>query len=285
MKFILILLFVAASHQANCSEKIFGYTNNAEPFPKGAKEIYFWLTSRSNKGTGTYQAYDVRQEFEYGLTDDTAVSVYLNERYHKIEGSAPLDDTGSPEYPDRDQFEFQGLQMSINKNFSSPYQNPLGFSLYIEPGYSRIFKITGQRQDEYSIEVKFMFQKNFDDDQVIWAMNISPELETRSFEGESVFTPELAFEVTTGVSWRLGSGYYLGVEGRYHSEYPELILDKAEHYGVFLGPTLHYGAEGWWANLTYLPQIKGWMEDPNKGGLHLAEHEVSEIRFITAITF
>ena len=217
MKHLLILSLLFTSTVSSAGEKLFGYSYGAEPFPKGAMELYAWVTHRNSKGQGTYQAYDVRQEFEYGLTDTTSLSFYLNQRYYDIQNAAPVDDVGNPEYPNKKGWEFQGTQFALIHNFISPYQNPhgFGFSLYVEPGYSRVFKITGQRQDEYAVEIKLLFQKNFMDDTMFFVFNINNELEWRRIHGEQRMT-ELATEMTTGLSKRIADGTFIGLNRNDH---------------------------------------------------------------------
>ncbi|MGE0764634.1 MAG: DUF6662 family protein [Bdellovibrionales bacterium] len=285
---LLSVLFLIAATTLTCptfaGEKIFGYSYTAEPFPKGALEVYSWTTYRANKGAGKYRALDIRQEIEYGWTDKTAVAMYLNQSYHKIENAAPTDENGDPEYANRESFNFQGVQFAAVHNLKSPYQNPYGLSLYFEPGYSTVFKITGQRQQEYSFEFKVLFQKNFMDDTLIFAFNFSPEWEWRRFEGEDDFASELAVEATTGLSYRLRSNWMAGLEARYHSEYPDTEF-PIEHYALFLGPNIHYAKKHFWATLTFLPQVYGWMDDHSRRhNLHLSEHEVHETRLVMAWT-
>lgn len=287
MKHLFILCLLFASSHSFASEKLFGYSYGAEPFPKGAMELYGWVTMRNSKGQGTYQVYDVRQEFEYGLTDKTAVSFYLNQRHYDIQNSAPVDDDGNAEYPNKKGWEFQGSQFAIIHNFISPYQNKhgVGFSLYVEPGYSRVFKITGQRQDEYSLEMKLLFQKNLMDDTMFFVFNFNTELEYRRIHGEERQS-ELANEITTGLSKRIANGTFIGLEGRYHTEYPSMNLGNQEHYAYFLGPNIHYAEKEWWVTLTYLPQIAGWQNDASRSRtLHLHEHESYEMRLVAALIF
>ena len=268
-------------------ENLFGYVTGADTLPKGANEVYLWATDRRDKGQGKYAAQDYRIELERGLTDHLTGSLYLNWRAHDIDGAAPADETGMPEYPDINRFGFQGVQGSLKYNFLSPYTHPFGLSLYVEPGYSEIFKITGQEQQEMSLETKLIVQKNFLEDQLIWATNLTPEFEVRKFEGEDEWETELSFEVTSGVSYRFAPKWFGGLEGRYHSEYPDWPdANTREHYGLFLGPTLHYGAKQWWWTFTYLPQLTGRPSDPNRDeDLHLHEHEKRELRMKVGYNF
>jgi hypothetical protein len=133
-----------------------------------------------------------------------------------------------------------------------------------------------------------LFQKNFLDDQLIAVLNINPELEYRKFKSESGgWENEIALEFTGGLSYRVAPNWYLGLEGRYHSEYPNFThgLDR-EHWAVFLGPVLHYGGERWWWTFTILPQVYGKPHDNERSGtLHLAEHEKLEVRLKVGYNF
>lgn len=288
LKSILIMTLLATPIFSSATERLFGYSAGAEPLPKGAKELYLWVTSRTSKGQGTYQAYDISQEFEYGLTDRGHISLYLNQRYFNIQNSAPEDDDGNPLYNNREGFYFQGPQAAYVYNFISPYLNKhgFGFSLYLEPGYSRIFKINGKKMDEYYLETKLLFQKNFDNDTMFFVFNINVETEWRKFQDAEDSETELATELTTGLSKRVADGTFIGLEGRYHSEYPSMNFGNQEHYAYFLGPNIHYAQKRWWVTLTYLPQVGGWSTNPaRKRGLHLSEHEEFEMRLISAVNF
>ena len=150
-----------------------------------------------------------------------------------------------------------------------------------------MFKISGEKQNQWSLEFKGIFQKNFLDDQLIAVLNITPELETRKFIGSSKWETELELEFTGGLTYRFAPGWYAGVEMRYHSEYPDFVHElKREHWAMFAGPVVHYGAEKWWATLTILPQFYGEPHDPTRSNvLHLGEHEKLEVRLKTGINF
>ncbi len=282
---MIIVVALLGCLETKADENVFGYVTGADTLPKGSWELYQWLTYRSQKANGTYSAIDARTEIEHGITEQFTASLYLNFRQHAIKGAAPTDPgTGLPEYEDRDTgLNFQGVQAAFKYNFLSTYKDAFGFSLYLEPGYSRIFKITGQSQDEFSLEMKLIFQKDFLEGLLIWALNVTPEHEVRKFEGGD-WEKELAVEVTSGLSYRFIPKWFGSVEARYHSEYPE--YGAREHYAVFLGPSVHYGDEKWWFTYTWLPQLFGGpTEIPGSGQLHLGEHEKSESRLKVGYNF
>ncbi len=288
---IVLACVAIGARRARADENYFGYSYGSETLPKGAFEAYSWMTWRTSKGQGSYNALDLRQEIEYGITDRLQASFYLNERYLSIDGAAPFeeeDGVETPEYPDRNEFEFQGVQASLKYNVLSPYKDPLGFAVYVEPGWSRVFKITGEKQNEWSLEFKGIFQKNFLDDQLIAVLNITPELEVRKFiGGGNKWETELALEATGGLIYRIAPKWFAGVEVRYHSEYPDFVHELTrEHWATFVGPVIHYGAEKWWATLTVLPQVYGAPQDDSRSTtLHLEEHEKLEVRLKTGINF
>lgn len=93
-------------------------------------------------------------------------------------------------------------------------------------------------------------------------------------------------EWTHGLSYRIFPKWYVGVENRWHTEFPNMDINNQEHLGVFVGPTIHYGDEKWWATLTVLPQVYGWPDDSGRGkDFHLEEHEQVELRLKVGFNF
>ena len=255
---------------ARADENMFGYTYGSETLPKGKGEIYAWITRRSGKESGTYHAWDLSTEGEYGFSDRFQTSLYLNWRAHDIENV--------PGFDDRDGLGFQGAQLAFKVRLTSPYDSPIGLALYFEPGYSHIEKISGERVQEWEFESKLIAQKNFAGDKLITAANFMVEQEfERASGGGPDFEGELLMELTAGASLRVAPRWFVGVEGRGHTEFPDMDLGNQEHLAWFLGPNLHYGSKKWWFTATVLQQVDGW---PNTGdsSLHLEEHERSEMR-------
>lgn len=273
---------VGVAGSAAADENLLGYSYGSETLPKGKTEAYAWITHRAGKDEGTYRATDYKFELEHGLTDRLQMSGYLNFASHKIDGL-------EPEFEDRDRnFGFQGAQVSFKYAILSPYKDPIGLAVYLEPGYSRIHKVSGERNREWEIEAKLIAQKNFLNDQLIWIGNITYEQEFEKEREDGVWSDEwekeAALEFTTGLSYRFAPNWFAGVEARYHSEYPG-FPDKVdrEHQAFFFGPTLHWGGERAWVTATWLPQIGG---SPSPGrALHLEEHEKNEFRLKVGYNF
>jgi len=267
-------------------ENLHGYVYGAETLPRGRWEAYQWITWREGKGEGGYRAFDLRTELETGLTDKLQGALYVNTRGHRVHGV--------PELDDRDSFQFQGVSAELKYRLRSPYLDGYGLALYLEPGFSRVEKVSGEVEKEIELEAKVIFQRNFLDDTLVWSVNFTLEPEwvvgTREEhedgaggeEDEEEARRELTEELATGISYRIASRWFAGAELRLHSEWPDFA--HREHLALFLGPNLHFGGERWWWTLTVLPQIWGRPSGEVRG-LQLEEHERLEVRFKLGYNF
>lgn len=278
---IMFLLTVAYFGPARADENLFGYIYGSDTLPKGRTEIYNWLTLRTGKGAGTYRAWDEMLEFEHGFTDRLQGSIYIKGRSHRISGGALEEE---PERKLNRGLEFDGVNVSVKYNLLSVYKDLFGLALYLEPSYSRVSKVAGERMNQFGLETKVILQKNFLDDQLVTAYNFTIEPEWAEIKASNKSKKELEIEHTLGASYRVLPNWFLGIEGRYHSEYPK--FGSREFGAYFLGPNIHYGTERWWATFTFLPQISGSPKTPDReSGLHLGEHEKWEFRLKVAFNF
>lgn len=167
-------------------ENLLGYTIGAETLPKGAAEAYLWITHHGDKRRGSYAAQYLRAEYEYGLSDRTSVSAYLNAYRHAYdcgeEGCAgPLEEgeiTGSLH-----KTQLSGFSLETKHMLLSPYKDDLGLALYGEVTYDTIDSITGEKGTGFELEGKVIFQKPYMDGQLQWLSNIEIEAESWKPEG------------------------------------------------------------------------------------------------------
>lgn len=274
-----------AATPAHADENYFAYSYGAEGTPKGATEAYLWATDRRGKERGDYNAQDYRFELEQGVTGRLAISGYLNFRSVKARGL-------EPEFKDvKRDFSFQGINTAFKYNLLSPYRDGLGLTFYVEPGWSRIDQVTGEKGTEYELELKALLQKNFLDDRLIAVANFTfePEWEKEKEEiapgvTETEWEKELVLEFTTGIGYRIAPNWVAGAEGRYSSVYPDWTKGlNREAYAVSAGPSIHYGGRKWWFTATYLPQLSG---SPSPGRSRtLGEYEKRELRLKVGYNF
>ena len=272
-------LLSAVSVPAHASGTDFGYVYTASTEEKGETELSLWATDRRGKDVGHYDAHDYRLEVERGLTDNFQVSGYANFASHHIRGAGP------ELYDVSRSFAFQGLSAEFKYLARSPKSRRLGIALYVEPGWSRIHKVTGEKADEYELELKAIVQKNFAQDRLVWASNLTLEPEwEREHEAlapgvvSSRTEKELAVEIATGLSYKVAPRLWLGAEGRYHSVYPDWIHGlHRENYAVYAGPSVHYDGGEWSVTATWQPQLWGGPSAPGRR-LEFDDHEKREFR-------
>ena len=305
--FVAGLVFAAP---AAADENLFGYIYGAEPTPKGHNEVYFWLTQRSDKGAGQYTAYDLKTEYEHGITDSLAGALYLKGQSIdtsgiRIDGYLPADN----KYGMR----LSGVEGSLKYAFLRPALDDIGLAAYFSFSYDWLDAHSGQDKDKYTFESKLLLQKYFLDGQLVLAGNAGLEstyakrapianLPMNDATGEPLewpITPEMEIELqfALGLSYRFAPNWYAGVEAFYAREYETEV--GTERWSLQVGPTLHYGAKSWWATLTWMPQLRGGgfetfgpasfngvsypgQDDPD---LHLIEKTKSEIRLKVGFNF
>ncbi len=253
------MLFLATTSMAAGP---FNYTSGTGVKKAGAKEVSFTATSRMGKETGSYNAQDYYIGGEYGLNNQLQLNVSTGVRSHYISNAMP-------DYHNLNRnLGFNGGKVGLKYKFND------NVAVYLGTGYGKIFKTTGDRQDEVAIDLKVFLQKKVGKNTL--AFNINQEFETRKFKGDSDWGHEYNLELTGGIARPLNNNFKIALETRYHSEYPE--YQKREHWALFVGPSLSYSKDKLSWAATVLPQITGRPKS-GMGSRHLMEHEKLELRF------
>lgn len=257
----------------------FGYVYTAEIEDPGETELSLWATDRRGKSDGHYDAQDYRLEIEHGITHRVQASLYADFAGHHIHR---LDGEFEPVHQN---FAFQGLEAEFKYQLLNPDHDGIGLAFAAEPAWSRIQKVTGEKGRELEVELKTIVQKEFLKGRLVWAANATLEPEWERENEKAVPGPighssktELAFELSTGMAYHLAPAWWLGIEGRYHSVYPDWTHGlHRENYAVYAGPTIRYGAGEWSISATWLPQLFGGPGKPGSS-LELDDHEARELR-------
>jgi hypothetical protein len=271
---------------AHADENLFGYVKGAEPLPKGATELYLQTTSRSDKGTGHYHAWDFSTEIERGFTDRFAGAFYLNAM--KLDTQGILIDAYIPK-DNEFTLKFSGVAGELRYNILSPARAPVGLTLYTEFDYGTLDSHSGQSKTTISLEEKLLLQKYLLDGQLILAGNIGIEA-TRAerdpiddlpegFEWPTDPEMEIELDLGAGASYRFAPNWFAGIEGIYAQENETEV--GLERWTFQAGPSLHYGGQKFWGTLTFLQQIQGGgekYEGQTERNLHLIEKTQYEAR-------
>ena len=252
---------------AHATDRLFTYTYEPEGMPKGASEFEQWVTLRSQRtkdvGQENYNRWELRQEFEYGVTDNYTIDFYLNSKAESFRDPNTEMDSSS--------FKFTGISLANRFNFVNPATHPVGFTLYLEPTFGG---------DEAAFEQKLIFGQRHGSWK--WALNLIHETEWEDNFHETVGE----FEATFGLSYELTKSWWLGMEARNINKIAE--YKDWESSAVYVGPAVHYRRENWWATFTVMPQVWGANYDGNPDGntsLDLAGNERVNMRLIFGIHF
>jgi hypothetical protein len=254
---------------AQADEPLFGFINTTDLLPKGQKEVEQWATLREGRSEGQFHVLQNRTEFSYGLRDDVQVSAYLNYDWADAWRNTPEGETAPPEVyadysvePDKrlNRVRFEGVSGEVIWRLMSPYTQPVGVALYLEP-------TIGPRTRE--MEYRLLLQKNFHDDRVVVAGNVTvgqewrrllpdPEAEPGSEEAFTHWDKETDVNFDVGVSWRFRENWSVGLEALNEREWAGLNpFDASQRTNVayYVGPTIHYGGQKFFATATFVAQV------------------------------
>ncbi len=255
---------------AMATGRYFTYTYEPETMLKGATEFEQWVTLRTQRsadvGQENYNRWELREELEYGVTDNYTVAFYVNLMQATNYKDPATGDTVS-------ETEFNGVSLENRYMLLNPAEHAVGLTLYFEPSYSG---------EEAEIEEKIIIGQRWGDWK--WALNLGNETEWELNEGKY----EGIFEVDFGLTRHLNPRWSVGFEFRNHNVIPE--YKEWEFTAFFLGPVVTYSAEKWWATLTVLPQVwgkntSGGPDPDGVSGLELEGHERVNARLIFGIGF
>lgn len=252
---------------ASATERLFTYTYEPETMPKGGMEYEQWVTLRSGRnktvGQDNFNKWELREELEYGVTDNYTLSLYLNQSAKSFREPATGDDFS--------QFRFDGISLENRYLVLNPANHAVGLALYLEPRFAG---------DEAELEQKIILGQRHGDWK--WALNLTHATEW----SDNLHETEGEVEVSLGISRQLSPHWSVGIEARDHNELPNYA--KWENTALYVGPVVAYKQEKWWAALTVMPQVFGanFDGDPDRNHhLELEGHERWNARLIVGFSF
>lgn len=246
----LCLGLVGFAAGATADERHFTYSYEPKVLPQGAIEFEQWATMRNGHDSSIYTRWDIRTEFETGLTDRLTTALYMNWT-NKWEPDKGTNVTN-----------FKGWSSEWKYKVSDPTADPIGMLLYGEFSVDR---------REWEGEAKLVLGKNVGS--FVFAANAVFENEWKTIvDGtdprKSEVETEQVFEGTAAAAHRIGN-LAIGVEARSHTKRE----DGHAHHAFFVGPVLHASSERCWATCTFLVQTTSDLE----------EHESTETRLIFGV--
>ena len=268
-KSLFLIASLTIGTQVSAGEANFGWIYTADLTPKGKFEIEHKSFIQQGQVNGDYTTIINSEELEYGVTDNFQIAGYLNWSYaNAYQNNNVTGETGGPvtDVDPNAPFEryretrYESAALEMIYRLKNPLTDGYGLALYLEPEL-------GPRTTE--LEWRIILQKNFLDDRLIVASNITGKHEREESKGSLERASML--DLTLGASYRFADNWSAGAEFRNHNEFVGYRFDNAEHSAFFFGPNIHYAAQNWWATAAWrhqLPIVKTYNQDQRDLVIH-----------------
>jgi hypothetical protein len=227
--------------------------------PRGQKELEQWTTWRHEQISGQFDDLALRTAIEYGLTDRLQTSLYLNYAWDRAYHNGPFarttpSESFSSDHPAPDAHyqatRFIGVSGEAIYRWLSPYIDPLGVAWYIEPTLGPQFR---------EVENKLILQKDYLDDRLIVAFNLTYAPEFRLLQNDSGigrnWSEETELNAYLAASFRFRPNWSSGFELLNEREYNSFNFTHWTNSGYYLGPSIHLGAKSFYVTAVLLAQL------------------------------
>ncbi|MCL6524570.1 MAG: hypothetical protein K6T34_07890 [Thermoflavifilum sp.] len=254
----ILLTFSAFVAPALAQDRIFTYTYQSNVLTPKEREIEIWNTFHFRR-ENFYRAFQNKVEYETGIARNLQSAFYFivnTSNGYNLNQDSSLSSSTSISFANEWKWKL-----------SDPVANAIGSALYTEIELSK---------DEFEWENKIILDKKIGRNTM--ALNLvgtyenEKELEAKLLENEKVFKGEFDF----GYAYFLGKGFNIGFELR---NVNRIEHGNLEYSTFFAGPVFSYFREGFWINLTILPQIKAF-KGATDNELELKHHEKIETRLM-----
>lgn len=252
---LIVFLSIVNISLALAQDRIFTYTYQSNVLAPGERELEPWTTVRWGR-KDFFRAIDTRVEMEMGIANRLQTAFYLNVSQETGEEAGLLNTHEEVSFSNEWKYKVW-----------DPVADPIGFGLYGEWS-------AGTR--ELELEAKLIFDKQIN--KSVWAVNLvaEHEWEKESEGGKTVTEREWVLAGLFGYSYRIAGGTHLGFEVRNHNA---IEHGEWERSTLFAGPTFSFFRDGFWINLTVLPQVTAF-KGKTSGSRELDHHEKLETRLM-----
>lgn len=262
MKYKILPLFIAliTAFQLSAQDRAFTNVYQSNTLPAGVKDLEYqvrWNTRRTN----FYNSFKHRLEFEVGLGKNIQTSLYLN-----LNSKSKFDEQSKSIVQESG----IGFSSEIKWKLSDPSLNKLGSALYAE---------LGGDGKEWEFEFKMILDKQAG--KHLFALNLVEEIEMEAeLENDKLnYKMEYPVRIDFGYMYSCNKHIGLGIEAK---NFNDIAAGEGwESSLLFLGPVLNFHNDGWFINLSCMPQIRNLrMTDEFPLDMDLLEHERFETRIL-----
>ena len=290
----LVAVAIGSASIAWAGESPFGWIYTAEIHPQGTFEYEHKSFLQSRQSRGTYAYLQNKEEIEYGVTNQLQAALYFNWSYANAYRNGIDGVTGGPgvsQFLDAsfDPFSryskarFDSVALELIYQVMNPFTDPFGLAFYIEPEFGPLTR---------ELEWRVILQKNFLDDRLVVAANISAKHEREVYLDSSIERAS-PLDLTIGASYLIAPNWMVGVEARIHNEFSGgYFFNNPEHTAYFVGPSIHYATKDFWVTAAWrhqLPIVQTYNEDQASvvanGRIYGDEHARDEFMFRLGVPF
>lgn len=209
--------------------RLFTYVYETTTMPKGHWEYEQWVTWKTHKENDPdYDRIDFRHEFEYGLTDNLQLALYVADWRYQA-GRSVADDG----------VEYRSTGVEVIYNLSHPTVDWIGSALYGEVKLG---------PELFELEGKILLQKNIDR----WVLAYNATIEAE-WEHEDYRDKKGVFEQSLGLSYEVMPSLAIGAEALHELEFDD--WSQTGDHVFYVGPNLSYRKSGWFVAVTPLFQV------------------------------
>lgn len=213
----------------------FAYSYETTTMAKGAMELESWVTWKTQVAEdGDFERFDIRHEFEYGVTDRLQLAFYFADwRYE--ENSAESGDA-----------DFHDVALEAIYNLTDPNTTPFGSAIYGE--------IKGS-DDFIELEAKLLLQKNIGPWMFVYNIGGAVEWE------DDYKHDEAELEQSLGVAYQFSPAWSVGMECLHEIAIPD--VEELGDSGVYLGPNVSWRHDRFSMAATALWQVTSLDDEPD----------------------
>jgi hypothetical protein len=226
------------------TEHFFGFTIGSDIGEKGEKEFESETTSHMGKSGGSYTALFEQLEAKYTLAQNFRIAAAAVFAYHDV--------SNVPDLEDRRQGRFQGLLLDARYRMLDRERSPVGLTVSIEPHWSRIDDLTGERVRNWGGAVTLILDKELVSRRLYAAINLFYQPEETRFPDSDGWVRQSTIGVSGALVTQVKNGIFIGAELRSFHFYESLGFSNFSGRALFVGPTFYANlSKQWWLSLAW----------------------------------
>lgn len=235
------LALSALATPALAGDRLFAFSYGSSTLAEGRVDLEGHATwGAHSKDDHDLHDLELRQEVEYGLTNDTQVSIYLDQRYTNEDNGAGGRDKD---------FRFSGIDGEVIHTLTSSAEDGLGTAVYGEVEI---------RDRKINLEGKFLMEKQLGND---WTL-VSNLVVEKAWEGSHAEESTLELGVSFGASYRINANWSAGAEARLEREYV-FTHSEWETMETYVGPNVAWHQGRFFAVVTPMFQLSSVSDAPD----------------------